>query len=792
MSPRRGSPYGSDPIESSPRSMWLAVVLALLATSGAVLAGVVVSHEHNNQRQLASMREGLELLRIERDVSVVATRFLTTLTMHRYAGGLASEVETTRQAFRESLLAADRGLGNRQPSEAWRPIHTDMSTAVTAALHTFDDARSPAELVSWGDEFLYDFKRVVPTDNLGEWTSVLQVATWVQEASLVPRDYLAGAMARLWREEGRVPVDTSLVEDFHYSLAMLRHIAQSHGDGAAEYTPFEEYLEVDVAAEAGPDFADLVGALKTNPAVRQIEADMPYLLGLSGDRTFDRAEEVFDQVEPFSISLAAQADRVLGLTVTLLESAATKSVTRERRARIGCTVAILLAFFLWFRILQRRWRLEDQLRNVAERDVLTGIGNRYALFAQAPTRLASAEQGGFALIHLDMDDFKTINDKYGHHVGDAALVAFADACRACVRVDKDMVVRLGGDEFVILLFQLAVPEVEAREVIERLRLRLEQPVDVKGHRLTLPASAGFAITTEPTPLQELLVEADLALLAAKERGRSACELFQRSLRRNLVRELETAVADGELRCFFQPQFDMQTSEVSGVEALLRWLRPDREEIQAVKLIEALLWLGQSSQWLEVAMREIEAAWRAVGDTFEGRLWLNLAGCDLSDGSADDLLDVLGATAMPLDRLGVELTEPVLRPDLAASVEKLRRLREAGIAIALDDVGDDRVPMLHLTELPIDVVKLDRGVIDGLDTRPALGLVVESLAGLCERLSLRLVAEGVETAGEETVLRRLGIRYVQGFRFARPLPLPALEELLNELARNRADWAELSA
>jgi diguanylate cyclase (GGDEF)-like protein len=783
---------GALPFRSSPHSFWFGFALALLATTVAAVAVVAIGRNLATRDQLASVREGLMLLNIEEDVSVDAVRFVTTVTMHRYASGLEAEIERTRSEFRSSLLEAQAALDARPQSAAWGRVHDDMSSAVDWALRTFDEPRSPAELGSWADEFLNNFKSMVPMDNLGDWTAFLQVATRAPKSALVPRDYLDYAMARAWKVEERGPADPTLVDNLHCSLALLRHIAQSHGADAVTFTPFEDFLDLESAQEAGPALASLVGALARDTAVRQIEADMPFLLGLSDERSFVSVEELWDQIHPFIDGLTAQANRVRVHATDTMEQVALASAQSRVKAFVIFAAAMILALYLWIVLFRRRWRVERELRRVAERDVLTGLHNRYALFAEGPQLLADPACGPFALIQLDMDGFKSINDKYGHHVGDAALAAFADACRACVRRKTDIVARPGGDEFVVVLSYLDDPEAEAREVIERIRKRLEKPVDLRGHRLMLFASAGFAVAEEPTPLQELMVEADLALLAAKERGRNQSELFERSLRRNLVRELETAMADGELGCAFQPQFDMETNEVTGIEALLRWRRPGREDIQALKLIDAIVWLGQSRQWLRVAMRDVESAWRAVGDAFNGRVWLNLAGCDISDGSAEELLDILGGTAVPLDRLGVELTEPVLRSDLADSSEKLRRLRAAGVAIALDDVGDDRVPILHLTELPIDVVKLDRGIVAGIDTKPYLRPVVESVVGLCEKRSLRLVAEGVETAAEEAVLRKLGVRYVQGFRFARALSTPALVELLQELAYNRASWTERTA
>lgn len=774
---------GASATRSSPRSFWFGLALALLATVASVLAAVAIGHENAHRSRLAAMSEGLELLRIEWDVSVVSAYYITTLTMHRYAGGLEGEIERTRAGFRSSLESAHRDLVAHPPTEAWDPVYTDMFTAVTGALEDFDRERDYAEQVAWLDEFLFDFKRVVPTDNLGEWTALLEIATWAPESALVPRSYLDQAIARSWERNGWTPADSSLVDDLYFELAFLRHIERSHGDKAASFTPFEEFLEVEYAEAAGPELAALVGALKGHPAVRQIEADMPYLLGIADRPSYRSVRALWPQIHPFIASIGMQAEGIRIHALERMDHAVRASANRRLTVFVAFGIAIALALYLWISLIRRRWRVERALRRVAERDVLTGLENRYALFAKTPSLLGSPAYLPAALIHLDMDDFKSINDAYGHHVGDAALVAFADVCRACVRRQEDMVARLGGDEFVILLVRLEDPEAEAREVIDRIRKRLELPTVLQGHKLVLPASAGFAIAREPIELEDLLVEADLALLGAKERGRQI-QLFNPTHRRTLFRELEMALENRELRCAFQPQLDLRTNSIVGIEALLRWRRDDHQDLDALKLIEAIVWLGQSQRWLRMAMHDVEEAWRSVGDQFLGRLWINFAACDLMDTTSDELLRILDGTEAPLERLGIELTEPVLRPDLAVAVEKLRALREAGVAVALDDVGDDRVPILHMTELPIDVVKLDTTLIAGLDRQPTLVHVIESLARLCDKLDLRVVAEGVETATEESLLRRAGVHEVQGFRYGRPMPLDALRAMFVEISARR--------
>lgn len=749
-------------------------MIAIVAVCAAVYGAVISGQERADQTPLESMLEGLELLDIERDVSLPAHDAAAELTMAMYEGGHEKGLETAMADLRAAMEDAAARLATLPPTDGWRLTHAQMTAATTEALEAFDEPRTTSGTLAWVDEYLYDFKRVVPTDNLGEWTALLEVATWVQETPLVVRDYLDGAMAREWALEGRAPADSALLDEYHYLLASWRRLRESHGDRADEYSLFEEYLEPERAAEADSVTGRLFERLAEHPAVARIDRETPFLLGLTSRHEFESVDEIYRARREWVAGLAERSEALRQHAIERLERALERSKRRGLAARAGAALAVLLAFAFAVRLIRSRLRVDTEIRSALERDVLTGLANRYALFSAAPARLRDPRASHFALIHLDLDDFKSINDEHGHHIGDEALTAFADAMRAAVRSAGDFVCRIGGDEFVILLFGLKEPEAEVETVLDRLRSRLEQPVTLEGISLRLHFTAGVAVAREATELEDLLVEADLALLDAKERGRDVARFFRRKLGRRMIHELSTALGNGDLRCSFQPQFDMENGRVVGLEALARWRREDRIEVPAQSLIDALEWLGASRDWLRVAMRDIEMAWLITRDWFEGRIWLNLMGCDLDEVPAEHLLEILSGTRVPLDRLGVEITEAVARTRFDHVAERLRALREAGVEVALDDVGHDRVPLLHVTELPIDLVKLDRCLITGLDTQAPLRAVVESLTDLCRRLDLGILAEGVETVEQEAVLRKVGIRLVQGFLFARPMAVSDLE------------------
>ncbi len=745
------------------------IVLALLVS---VYGAVVSGREAASQAPLRSMVEGLELLAVERDVSLAAHEFVTALAMEMYQGGHGAVVERARESFRQVAAEAAAHLAADPPSDGWRSTRDQMERALRSILPLLVPTADAGRMLAQVDEFLYDFKRVVPSDNVGDRAALLEVATWAPEVPLVVRDYLETAMAREWELSGRAPADPELVAEYQAILAYWRQIRQSHDD-PAEFSPFEEYILTERARAADSVAHRLVAEMAAHPAVRQIENDTPFMLGFTDEPSFGSVGEIYRLREAWVPSLARLGEALRRHAVATLSADLEASRRRGAVARFGAALAVTIGILFGLRLVRQRLRLDGELRRALERDVLTGLGNRYALFASGPATVANRDLASFALIHMDLDDFKSINDDHGHHIGDLALKHFAEALRSAVRSPADLVCRIGGDEFVILLHGLKDPVSEVSAVVHRLKGRLEETVVLDGVPLRLHFTAGVAVSPDPADLQDLLVEADLALLEAKERGRDVAQFFRRRMGRRMVEELSTALDSGELRCAFQPQIDLRTGRLVGLEALARWHREDRLSVPARSLVEALAWLGASTQWLESMMRDAAAAWPIVEPHLEGRIWLNLMRSDIEETSADDLLRILSASPVPLDRVGVELTDPVGRAQLADVADRLEAIRSAGVAVALDNVGDDRVPLLHLTELPIDCVKLDRCVVEKIDSRPPFRTIVRSLVELCDRLDRRVVAEGVETEAERAVLHRLGVRYAQGFLFARPLPVSAL-------------------
>ena len=338
------------------RPIWEGLVVAMLAVTAAVYGSIVVGREGADRAPLLGMREGLELLEVERDVSIAAAAFNATLVMQMYEGGHDEELRARSGLLHESIRDAAARLDAIAPSDGWVQTHQDMSEAVDHALATFDRPRTNNEISSWLTEFLYDFKRVIPTDNLGEWSPLLEVATWSQEVPLILQEYLEGAMAREWQTTDRRPADPDLVESYSTSLASMRQLRESHGDEAFAYTPFEEYILPELAARVDEKAVELVAALAAHPGVRRHETDMPYLLSLTDERQLESVQEIYAQRDAWVPEIVELVEAIRSHAIARLDVAIDASARRSAVAKYGGMAAILLGVIFAVRLIRGRTR----------------------------------------------------------------------------------------------------------------------------------------------------------------------------------------------------------------------------------------------------------------------------------------------------------------------------------------------------------------------------------------------------------------------------------------------------
>jgi len=436
-------------------------------------------------------------------------------------------------------------------------------------------------------------------------------------------------------------------------------------------------------------------------------------------------------------------------------------------------------------VTERR-QLEGQLRHQAFHDALTGLPNRALLFERIGQALARARRDGrpCAVLFLDLDRFKDVNDTAGHDTGDRLLMAVAARLRGVVR-DGDTLARLGGDEFTLLLEDVAGPN-EAVRTATRLRETLVVPLVIDGQEYRLTASIGIALgRPEHRRPEDVLRDADIAMYRAKDGGRAGYALFDPAMQAQIVarlaleRDLRHALERQEFTLYYQPIIDLRTGALAKVEALVRWQHPTRGLVSPgdfIPLAEETGLIRSLGRWvLGEACRQARA-WQVAGTPLA--VAVNLTALEFQHPDlAEEVAAALAAAGTAARWLRLEITESLAMRDVAATIATLRALRALGVAIAIDDFGTGYSSLAYLKRLPVSALKVDKAFIDGLGTDDEDTAIVTAIITLGQTLGLRVIAEGVETAEQADLLRSLGCDQAQGYHFARPLPVAAVAELL---------------
>ncbi len=431
------------------------------------------------------------------------------------------------------------------------------------------------------------------------------------------------------------------------------------------------------------------------------------------------------------------------------------------------------------RDVSERVRMEEQLRKSAFYDGLTGLANR-ALFMD---RLQLAVERGrrgthpFALLFLDLDRFKVVNDSLGHHVGDELLVAVARRLEACLR-PSDTVARFGGDEFAVLVEDLTGLN-EAELVAERVHAAVSAPVTLAGHDLVPSASVGLVWGADPdTQADVLLRNADMAMYRAKASGEGPYEVFDREMHRaamerlRLEADLRRAVDGGELRLYYQPVLSLREGRLAGFEALLRWEHPQRGLLAPADFMRVAEETGLMTSVGGWVLREGTRMLREWQERFPVEppvsLTVNLSGRELAHPSFLPTLErALADHPVRPGSLRVEIAESVLRENAGRVEEVLGRLAELEVECSMDDFGTGASSLAYLHRFPIGMMKIDRSFVSRLGSGGEADEMVRSIVSLARAMGMEVTAEGVETAEQEERLRALDCRYVMGYRFAGP-------------------------
>jgi diguanylate cyclase (GGDEF)-like protein len=425
---------------------------------------------------------------------------------------------------------------------------------------------------------------------------------------------------------------------------------------------------------------------------------------------------------------------------------------------------------------------EQQIAHMARHDSLTDLPNRVLFQEQLGRALAGVNRGErLAVLYLDLDNFKSVNDTLGHQIGDELLKVVAGRLRGCIR-ETDTVARVGGDEFAIVQTGIDQPS-DTAALARRIREALLAPYDLLGHAVVGDASIGISVApddgTEPI---ELLKNADMALYRAKADGRGTYRFFEPEMdarmkaRRTLELALRAALAKGEFELYYQPLVGLQDDEVTSCEALIRWHHPERGTIVPAEFIPLAEEIGLIVPLGEWVLRK--ACADAVLWPDHVKVAVNLSPTQvMSKNLVPVVVGALASSGLPAHRLEIEITESVLLQNTEMTLSTLHQLRELGVKISMDDFGTGYSSLSYLRSFPFDKIKIDRCFISGLADGEDSRAIVQAIAGLARNLGIMTTAEGVETQQQLQQVKFLGCTEMQGFLFSPPRRVEEIAQLL---------------
>jgi len=427
---------------------------------------------------------------------------------------------------------------------------------------------------------------------------------------------------------------------------------------------------------------------------------------------------------------------------------------------------------------------ERRIAYMAEHDALTDLPNRLLFHARLDEAMSRLQRHGeqLAVLFLDLDEFKNVNDTLGHPAGDLLLKAVAERLRQCLR-EPDTVARFGGDEFAVLQTGLQGRH-EARLLADRIVTLMSEPFDIGDQRIVIGVSAGIALAPDDGESPDLLLKnADLALYQAKEDGRCIFRFFEPSMemricaRRALEQDLRNALTASQFELYYQPLLTLGTGAVCGFEALLRWNHPERGMVSPAEFISLAEETGLIVPLGEWVLRQAcaEAA-KWPGDL---KVAVNLSPSQFKNGNLTSVVfSALAAAGLASGRLELEITESVLLQESKTNLSTLHQLRSIGVSISMDDFGTGYSGLSYLRAFPFDKIKIDRSFISELGESGDCTVIVQAITKLGARLGIRTTAEGVETKEQLELLRNEGCTEMQGFLLSRPMPATEISRFLS--------------
>ena len=437
---------------------------------------------------------------------------------------------------------------------------------------------------------------------------------------------------------------------------------------------------------------------------------------------------------------------------------------------------------------------ENQIYHQAFHDTLTSLPNR-ALFMEhlimAVKRAKRRDDYHFAVLYLDIDRFKLVNDSLGHSVGDSLLVAFANRIKESLR-EIDTLARFGGDEFVILLEDIESSEY-ASGVADRLQQELKRPFKIEGKEVFAPASFGVvSITHDYDEPEDIIRDADAAMYHAKENGKAQYKIFDKTLHKKALHllqretDLRKSIHRNEFENHYQPIVDLRTLSLVGFEALIRWNHPDLGLIYPGSFISIAEETGLIIPITQIVAQQAcgdLCYWqKQLQDQLKLTMNINISSKHfMSPTLLDDIKEALGNTGLPAEQLKLEITETALMQDADETIRLVHRLKDYGLSLVIDDFGTGYSSLSYLQRLPIDTLKVDRSFVSRIKTEPDGNRnIVEAIISLAHRLNMVVVAEGVETEEQLAILMDMNCQFGQGYLFSSPLSKSKIDELIESI------------
>jgi diguanylate cyclase (GGDEF)-like protein/PAS domain S-box-containing protein len=734
------------------------VVLFLLVV--ARMAGLVRKEERRTAHEHALRRAGVRLAVTEGE------------SVYESAVAAAREVVPHKQAQIRLLVCDDDGVTTLAASSDPLPATRALGDDATGWLHSTLAHTSPLpatavpvsvqDVLALGDDFYAHFSR------------------------LTTRSETSGAL--VLGTERPLPADELAVLD-----SLARHVSLSLESAALSAEAHRQKSETRFRSLVG-NATDLITVLDAGGVVTYQSPSIEPVLGYSPEETegrrFDRLLAAAD-LPRFAQILSGHAE---GTETIAMECSLVHADGRLLQFEVRVTDLLedehVCGLVLNSRDISERKAFEEQLSHQAFHDPVTGLANR-ALFADRVAHaLVGTHRTGvqLAVLFIDLDDFKTVNDSLGHQAGDSVLFEVARRLELAVR-PADTVARFGGDEFAILLDEVDSSD-EVALIADRVLDALEQPVVLEGKDVYARASVGICMSDEDLKAQdpeEFLRNADLAMYMAKRDSKGSYRLFEPAMHERVVErlelraELQRALELGQFEVYYQPVVHLEQQTDYGVEALLRWNHPERGLIapaQFIPLAEETGLIVPIGRWV---VREACREGALLHEQFPRNpaltISVNLSVKQLqSDSIIEDVRGALEETGLEPATLVLEVTETVMMADPDTAAARLNQLKDLGVRIAMDDFGTGYSSLSYLSRLPVDILKMDRSFLGAGNTDSGLAAAIIAIG---ERLNLEVVAEGIEEPEQIGTLRGLGCELGQGFLFARPMTQPALVHYLDD-------------